>query len=77
MMARSHDSSGNYTNAFIAAFRVEAAPQVQRQFEARKTNCNDCKVCHNARGIWRDRTDRTFWVCDMCFAEVIEQRKTA
>jgi hypothetical protein len=48
-----------------------------RQFEARKTNGNDCKVCHNAKGIWRDCEQINFWVCDWCFAEVIESRKAS
>lgn len=37
------------------------------QFEARETNRNDCKQCHNARGIWRNRNDPSFYICDLCF----------
>jgi hypothetical protein len=44
-----------------------------RRFEARQTSKPDCVRCHAARGIWRARNNRNFYVCDYCFAGLLRR----
>src|SRR5215203_3087434 len=40
------------------------------KFDARKPKGNDCKKCHNNRGIWSARTITNFFLCDGCLADM-------
>lgn len=47
---------------------------IKQKFEARKTFLKDCRNCHRDRGIWRDRSDVDYYICDRCFSKFLALR---